>query len=149
VPTRSAGRLLAVQTLYQLDLNPGDPRETFTAVAILHESPLVVHPDVFEATQKFGATLVEATQERREEIDLLLAEHLADNWTLARLGKVEKAILRLATLELIRDESVPTAVILNEALELTRDFQEDRAVKFVNGVLDRVAKVVRPGSGAG
>lgn len=137
--SRSAARLLAAQTLYQLDVRPGEPGEAFDEVAAMHEAP--------DEVCAFGRALVADTRERLEEIDRLLAEHLAETWTLGRLGKVERAIMRLATLELIRDRDLPTAVILDEALELTRDFADEKAVKFVNGVLDRLARTVRPPEG--
>jgi N utilization substance protein B len=127
--------LLAAQALYQLDVRPGDPGEAFDEVADMHEAP--------EEVRGFGRALVAGTRERLEEIDRLLAEHLSETWTLGRLGKVERAIMRLATLELIRDQEVPTPVILDEALELTRDFADEAAVRFVNGVMDRVARTVR------
>lgn len=141
--TRSAARSLAVQTLYQLDVNPSSVPEAFEAVAQIHESPLVVHPEVFDEVQGFGRELVLGASERQQELDLLIAEHLSENWTLARLGKVEMAIMRLATFELVARPEIPAPVVLNEALELTRDFLDEGAVKFVNGVLDRVARVVR------
>lgn len=137
---RTAARFLAVQTLYQLDLVDGDPQEAFDAVAEMHEAG----PEV----RRFGFSLVEGTLGSLEDLDRLVAEHLSESWNLSRLGKIEKAVMRMASHELVRDDEVPTPVILNEAIELTRDFLDEDAVRFVNGVLDRVAKAARPPAGA-
>jgi N utilization substance protein B len=134
--SRTASRFLAVQTLYQLDLVPGEVEDAFAGVANMNEAD--------GSILEYGKGLVSGTLARREDLDRLIAEHLSDSWTLARVGKVEKAILRLAAFELTRDHEVPTPVIIDEALELTRDFLDDGAVKFVNGVLDRLARTARP-----
>lgn len=134
--SRTAARFLAVQTLYQLDLVPGDVDDALAGVADMNEAD--------GSILEFARSLVGGAFDQREDLDRLIAEHLADTWTLARVGRVEKAILRLATYELTRDHEVPTPVVIDEALELTRDFLDDGAVKFVNGVLDRLARTARP-----
>lgn len=134
--SRSASRVLAVQALYQVEVAKASPEDALAHVTGFHEAP--------EGVASFAGELVGAVVGRLEEIDRLIAEHLAEQWSLDRLGKVEKAVLRLATAELIRDDTVPTAVILDEACELTRDYLEDPGVRFVNGVMDRIARSVRP-----
>ena len=62
------------------------------------------------------------------------------------MGKVELTILRLALFEIRYDEEVPDKVAINEALELTRQFGEDNATSFVNGILDAAAKALEKGS---
>lgn len=76
--------------------------------------------------------------EKIDEIDRTLNEKL-EGWTVSRLPKVELAILRLGTYEILYDDSVPTGVAINEAVELGKKFGEDGSGAFVNGVLARIS----------
>lgn len=76
--------------------------------------------------------------EKLEEIDNMLNEK-AQNWDIARMGKVDLTILRLAVYEINYDEDVPTGVAINEAVELAKKFGQDASSGFVNGVLAKFA----------
>lgn len=82
---------------------------------------------------KFHAIL-----ERLEEIDGLLNEKV-DGWDTARMGKVDLTILRLAVYEINYDETVPTGVAINEAVEIAKKFGQNSSPSFVNGVLAKFA----------
>ncbi|HEX4580311.1 MAG TPA: transcription antitermination protein NusB, partial [Candidatus Dormibacteraeota bacterium] len=86
----------------------------------------------------FARRLVLACLENRERIDAALST--ASRWSLGDVGKVERAILRLGTGELIDSDGTPVAVIVDESLELTRAYAGDDAVQYVNGVLGQVAR---------
>ena len=73
----------------------------------------------------------------KEAIDAVITENL-HNWKLDRVSKVNLSILRLATYELLYDEQVPRAVVINEALEITRRYSDEKSVSFINGVLDKI-----------
>ncbi len=135
---RSAARLLVAQILYQLEVRPGDPTEAL--------SDLVAMTHAHETVAEYAKGLLDEAWSRREEIDRLVAEHLGENWTLARLGKVEKSVLRMATAELLGRPDVPARVVLDEALELGRDFLDDPGIRFLNGVLDPLARTIREGA---
>ena len=79
-------------------------------------------------------TLMAAIADRREEIDALVSD-AAIGWDLHRMAVVDRNVLRLATAELLASDDVPTAVILNEAVELARDYSTDSSCSFVNGIL--------------
>ncbi len=85
-----------------------------------------------------AAPLVEAVASRCTEIDSLLA-HVTTNWRLDRLGVVERSLLRLGTAELLRAD-VPARVVIQEAVRLAERFGSDESARFVNGVLDAVAR---------
>ena len=89
---------------------------------------------VSEKDQKHIADKCRAVVDKIPEIDDLLNEKL-DGWTVDRLPKVELAILRLGTYEILYDESVPTGVAINEAVELDKSYDDPETVAFVNGVL--------------
>jgi N utilization substance protein B len=91
---------------------------------------------------EFAEALVRAVDEHRERIDALLTEH-ARGWTLARMPALDRAALRMGTAELITRADVPTAVVLNETVELASRFSTDDSGRFVNGLLAKIATEVR------
>jgi N utilization substance protein B len=98
--------------------------------------------DLPVAADDFAAALVTAVDEHRERIDGLLTEH-ARGWTLARMPALDRAALRMGTAELITRADVPTAVVLNETVELASRFSTDGSGRFVNGLLAKIATEVR------
>lgn len=76
-------------------------------------------------------------ENNKEAIDTIIAENL-HNWKIDRISKVNLSILRLATYELLYDEQVPRPVVINEALEITRRYSDEKSVSFINGVLDKI-----------
>ena len=85
-----------------------------------------------------GWRLVLGCLENRERIDAAVTA--ASRWSLADVGKVERAVLRLGTCELLQSDGTPVAVILDESLELARAYAGDDAVQYVNGVLGHIAR---------
>lgn len=83
-------------------------------------------------------TKFQKISERLPEIDALLNEK-TEKWDTARMSKVDLTILRLAVYEILFDESVPTGVAINEAVELAKKFGQDASPSFVNGVLAKFA----------
>jgi len=141
---RSAARLAAVQALYQLDMEK-------PALARLldefHQHRLgaeIEDAHYAEADTAFFDDLVKGVDARREEIDALLAERLAEGWSLARLDRTMLQILRAGAYELLARADVPTGAAIGEYLDVAHAFFDAREAKFVNGVLDAVAKAVRP-----
>ena len=76
-------------------------------------------------------------ENNKEAIDTVISDNL-HNWKIDRISKVNLSILRLATFELLYDEQVPRAVVINEALEITRRYSDEKSVSFINGVLDKI-----------
>lgn len=83
--------------------------------------------------------IIYGVEEKKEEIDKLIEENL-HNWKINRVSKVNLSILRLAAYELLFDEEIPKNVSINEALEITRKYSDEKSVSFVNGVLDKIKK---------
>ena len=79
-------------------------------------------------------------ENNKEAIDTVISENL-HNWKIDRISKVNLSILRLATYELLYDEQVPRAVVINEALEITRRYSDEKSVSFINGVLDKIKQI--------
>jgi len=140
---RSAARLAAVQALYQRDM------EHTPTAKLLHEfhehrlGATVEDATYAAADRPFFDAVVEGVAAREGEIDGKLTPRLAEGWSLERLDKPMRAILRAATWELIARPDVPTKGVINEYLDIADAFYERREKGFVNAVLDAVAKDVR------
>jgi N utilization substance protein B len=96
-----------------------------------------------EAEVEFFDDIVTGVDARQSEIDALLQARLADGWTLARLDKTMLQVLRAGAYELLARADVPAAAAINEYVDVAKAFFDDREAKFVNGILDAVAKEVR------
>ena len=140
---RSAARLAAVQALYQLDMEK-------PALARLldefHQHRLgaeIEDAQYAQADTAFFDDLVKGVDVRRDEIDQAIAARLAQGWSLERLDRTMLQILRAGTYELLARADVPTGAVIGEYLDVAHAFFDAREAKFVNAVLDAVAKAVR------
>ena len=141
--SRSAARLAAVQALYQQEM------EGTKLAPLLHEfhhhrlGATIDGVEYAEAEVDFFDDLVAGVGARGEELDGLIAGKLAKGWSLARLDKPMKAILRAGAYELAARPDVPTASVISEYVEVAKAFFDARETGFVNGLLDAIAKEVR------
>lgn len=106
------------------------------------EQPSVVMKALLAEPDPYTVTLVQAVEARGPEVDTLIAD-AAIGWDLDRMAVVDRNVLRLAVAELLSCADVPTAVVLNEAVELASAYSTDDSGRFVNGVLATVATKVR------
>ena len=140
---RAAARLAAVQALYQHQLE-ATPLARLLDEFHGHRLGAEIEGDQYaKAEVAFFDDVVSGAIARRDEIDALLAERLAEGWSLERLDKTMLQILRAGTYELLARADVPTGTAISEYVDVAHAFFEKREAKFVNGVLDAVAKVVR------
>ena len=140
---RSAARLAAVQALYQQQME-GTPLARLLNEFHQHRLGMEIDDAQYaEAEVDYFDDLVAGVDARRAEIDELLAAKLAEGWTLARLDKTMLQILRSGTYELIARADVPVATAIDEYVDVAKAFFDDREAKFVNGILDAIAKGAR------
>lgn len=141
--SRSAARLAAVQALYQMEM------EDTPLAKLLHEFHehrlgATIEGQTYEQAEvDFFDDIVSGADARREEIDGLIAARLAEGWSLKRLDRPMRAILRAGTYELIARRDVPAAAVITEYLDVAHAFYDKREAGFVNGLLDAIAKGVR------
>ena len=141
--SRSAARLAAVQALYQHRME-GTAQAKLLDEFHQHRLGREIEDEQYaEADVDFFDDVVSGTLARSEEIDRLLAERLAQGWTLARLDKTMLQILRAGTYELMARADVPVGTAISEYVDVAHAFFDAREAKFVNGILDAVAKTVR------
>lgn len=125
---RREARERALSLLYEAETKDKAPAD------VLAELPVPPDP--------FAADLVAGVGSHAEQIDDLITRH-AIGWALDRMPAVDRALLRMATYELLARPDVPTAVVLSEAVELAGSYSTDESGRFVNGVLSAIAAEVR------
>lgn len=141
---RAAARLAAVQALYQHEM------ESTPLVQLLHEfhnhrlGAEIEDAHYAEADVDFFDDIVKGALARLGEIDAAITARLASGWSLDRLDKPMKAILRCGSFELLARADVPVGVVITEYVDVAHAFYNKREAGFVNGLLDAIAKDVRP-----
>jgi len=139
---RSASRLAALQALYQLEITgiaPDDVIDEF----IEHRFGRDLGSGTPSHDEAFFADLVHGVLKHQVEIDRSIARALASGWTLARIDSILRALLRSAAYELVARRDVPAKVVIDEYVELARDFFDGDEPGFVNAVLDCLARKAR------
>jgi N utilization substance protein B len=126
--SRHQSRERALQILFQYDIHgkPGLWLDEFW-------KQYKVSQDV----KAFAERLANGVIEHKKDLDALIGRH-ATNWKVSRMQIVDRNILRLGAYELLHLHEMPAKVTLNEAIELAKDFGDEEAAKFVNGILDKV-----------
>ena len=141
--SRSAARLAAVQALYQQEM------EQTPLPTLLHEfhhhrlGATIEGVEYADAEVDFFDDIVSGVHARSAELDALIEAKLAADWSLRRLDKPMRQILRAGTYELVARVDVPTGSVISEYLDVAHAFYDKREAAFVNGLLDAVAKEVR------
>ena len=159
--TRRYGREWALQLLVQFDLDA--PESPAAAIAAFWKQQAQLEAEGLEADLREARTIFTSTDPKvQEELSTIRAfteervigvwtsrqdldsqiEPFLENWSLYRLGTIERSVLRLGAWEL-QNSDIPTAIVINESVDLAKFFSSTKAGRFVNGVLDRFAKTVR------
>ena len=131
---RRRAREYALQLLFQIDFKDRD-------VNSADFEDFWLDSGESEEVKKFTEDLVRGTIKKLDEIDSRI-EKTAENWILKRMAAVDRNILRFATYEILYRKDIPSAVTINEAIEIAKKFSSSEAAPFINGILDRLAKEV-------
>lgn len=141
--SRSAARLAAVQALYQQEME-GTPLARLLKEFHDHRLGATIEDEQYhEAERDFFDDVVAGVGARRAEIDEAIAARLAEGWTLERIDRPMRAILRAGTYELLARPDVPVGSVISEYVDVAHAFFDKRESAFVNGLLDAVARDVR------
>ena len=144
---RTRSREFALQVLYQMDISDCDLKEILedfwqdrTDLALSDPEKEAVEENKKDAeVRAYTEKLVVGVLEKLKQIDPLI-ERFTENWEMKRMAYVDRNILRLALYEILHLEDIPVKVAINEAVELAKRYGEADSSKFVNGILDRIAK---------
>ncbi|MEY2827278.1 MAG: hypothetical protein RLZZ183_397 [Actinomycetota bacterium] len=123
---RSKARKRALDAIFQADLN---------------NKPISTQEETEEVDEKYSDVLINGIKENQTQIDSLIAESLT-NWTIDRIPRVDRNILRIAVYELLFQKDVPVNVVISEAIKLAEDLSTDDSAAFVNGTLANIVKKI-------
>ena len=146
---RSVARLGGVQALYQIELAGADVATTIDEFVRYRLGAEVDGDALAEVDSDLFADLVGGASERRVEIDTLIGSALDERWRVERLERVVRAMLRAGVYELLARPDVPARVVINEYVDVAHAFFDGGEPGFINGVLDRLARELRPSEIAG
>lgn len=130
---RRKARVIALETLYQLDISDGNVNDIIETK--------MEKKEIKEKVKDFILRLTNGVCKHRDEIDRLI-EANAENWSLDRITVIDKNILRLASFELLYCSDIPFKVIIDEAVELGKMYGTEDSKAFINGVLDKIVRGV-------
>jgi len=128
---RRLAREILVQSLYETQLSNVDPRLALRSN--------VQRRNGSEDVQQYAQRILQELLEHRPKVDALIKDSLL-NWTWERVAVVDRCVLEVAVIELMRFPDVPVSVVIDEAVEIVRKFSSQDSGSFVNGVLDRIAR---------
>ncbi len=131
---RTKARKRALDILFQSDVR-GDALPTVLAA----EAKRAANEPAREASWLYAREIVDGVIDNQAEIDELITTYSKD-WSLARMPAVDRALLRIGVWEIVYNDDVPTAVAIDEAVELAKEFSTDESGAFVHGVLARIAR---------
>lgn len=137
--SRHRAREIALQVLYQHDLAAHSAGQALPNPPELARQ-LNYHFDHFsvpEPLRAFISQLVTGTLQEATQLDSVLEKH-ASNWKVARMSSVDRSLLRMATYEMLHIKDVPHSVIIDEAIELAKEFGTSESPSFINGILDSI-----------
>jgi N utilization substance protein B len=134
VSARTKARKRALDILFSADVR-GDK----LSVALAAEAKRAASEPARQASWLYAREIVDGVIDHAEEIDEQISTHSRD-WKLDRMPTVDRALLRIATWEILFNDAVPTAVAIDEAVDLAKEFSTDDSGAFVHGVLARIAR---------
>ncbi len=133
---RTQAREIALQILYQFEMNPDQIRGALDSYWASNEP-------VEEEVKSYTEKLVQGTAEHLAEIDQIIGK-FAEHWDLERMAVIDRNIMRFATYELLFMEDIPPKVAINEAVNVAKKFSQEESGKFVNGILDKISHTEKP-----
>jgi N utilization substance protein B len=144
ITARTAARIAAVQALYQMDLAGTDLNDVIEEFNRERFSAENADATIAGADRVFFADILRAVLRRQREIDPMIDEQLAAGWRLVRVDSILRAILRAGVAEILDRDDVPVRVAINEYVNVAHVFFDEEEPRVVNGVLDKIARKLRP-----
>ena len=133
---RKRSREIAMELLFSMEISKNSYEETIECFVVDYEM------DLKTIDLEYIKEVMKSVVDHKEEIDEIIKNSLI-NWTIDRVSKVNLTIVRLAIAEMLYINDVPEVVAINEAIELTKKYSDDKSVSFVNGALDKAFKNIK------
>ncbi|WP_306262589.1 transcription antitermination factor NusB [Pararhizobium sp. IMCC21322] len=141
---RGAARLGAVQALYQMDIGGTPLQQVVAEFESVRLGKEIDGEQYLEADAAYFRGILAGVVKEQVQLDPLIHKSLTPDWPLARIDSLLRAVLRAATFEMLKRKDVPAKVIINEYVDVTKAYFLEDEPKMVNGVLDHIARDVRP-----
>ncbi len=144
--SRRKARIIAFQALYSWDVSKSSLEDllTFTWLqkdsALSKENEEEVLSDNEKEERTFASLIIAGTIEHISEVDKLIESHLSDSWSMDRINKVTLAILRTSVYEMKFQADAKPFVVIDEAVNIAKDYGTDDSFKFINAVLDKIGR---------
>ncbi len=146
--SRRNGRVIAFQAVYSWDVTKASLDELLSFSWLQKDSEIEAgqqaEPEELSENAKeertFASLIIAGTISHIDEIDKLIEGHLSSSWSMDRISRVALAILRTSVYELLFQNGAETKVVIDEAVNIAKDFDTDDSYKFINAVLDKIGK---------
>lgn len=132
--SRRKSRIIAFQAIYSWDVS-GESLED-----LLQFSWVDSKDNLDEGELAFSRILIGGTIENISPIDEIIKSHLSANWNFDRLNKVTLSILRISVYSLMYQKDIAASIVIDEAIDLAKEFGPDDSFKFINAMLDKISK---------
>lgn len=148
--SRRKGRILAFQAVYSYDVG-GVPLEELLKLEWLKneteetEEEVEAANETVDTSSDYARLLISGTINHLEEVDAQIKAHLSEKWDISRVNKVSLAILRMSVYSLMFQKDVHPTIVIDEAIDIAKDYGTDDSFRFINAVLDSIKKEVSEG----
>ena len=149
--SRRNGRVIAFQALYSWDVTKASLDDLLSFEWLQKdvevdgsidpaEQPVVELSETSKEERTFASLIIAGTISHIDEIDKLIENHLSSSWSIDRISRVALAILRTSVYEILFQNGAETKIVIDEAVNIAKDFDTDDSYKFINAVLDKIGK---------
>ncbi len=149
--SRRNGRVIAFQALYSWDVTKASLDDLLTFEWLQKDKeidgsidpadqPVIELSETSKEERTFASIIIAGTISHIDEIDKLIESHLSSSWSMERISRVALAILRTSVYELLFQNGAETKIVIDEAVNIAKDFDTDDSYKFINAVLDKIGK---------
>ena len=138
--SRRNGRIIAFQALYSWDVTKASLDDLLTFEWLQKDEENTELSDSSKEERTFASLIIAGTISHIDDIDKLIESHLSASWSMERISRVALAILRTSVYELLYQNGAETKIVIDEAVNIAKDFDTDDSYKFINAVLDKIGK---------
>ena len=144
--SRRKGRIIAFQALYSWDVSKSSLDDLLTFSWLQKDSEIqsgTENTDISDSAKEertFASLIISGTISHIDEIDKRIESHLSSAWSMDRISRVALAILRTSVYEIVFQNGAEPRIIIDEAVNIAKDYDSDDSYKFINAVLDKIGK---------
>ena len=138
--SRRNGRVIAFQAVYSWDVTKASLEDLLSFSWLQKDGDNAALSENSKEERTFASLIIAGTIDHIDEIDKLIESHLSSSWSMERISRVALAILRTSVYEILFQNGAETKIVIDEAVNIAKDFDTDDSYKFINAVLDKIGK---------